>query len=96
VRTQIQRIESLLNVADVPQEVWIGTNSVADRVEWLTIRNKLNQNSSRNRHAIIETMADVLESALQTTCLGKELRKRAKKALVLAGRVRAECGEKEK
>lgn len=32
---ELQRIKTLLDEAHVPREVWIGTDSTADRVEWV-------------------------------------------------------------
>lgn len=84
--SQLSRIEKELNAADVPKEVWIGTDSIADRVTWLITRNQLNQQNSRSRFKAMSELADLVEAALQTTSLGEDWRVKADEALVLAGR----------
>lgn len=84
---EIQRIEKELNDADIPREVWIGTDSTADRVTWLITRNKLNQQNSRSRFTAVNALADLVETVLaSTTFSNDEWRQKAKDALVLAGR----------
>ena len=81
----LKRIEQELNDANVPKEVWIGTDSTADRVTWLITRNKLNQQNSRSRHTALQNCAEVIEAALISTD-SPEWREAAKYALQLAGR----------
>jgi hypothetical protein len=85
VPNQIQRIEEELNAAHIPKEVWIGTDSTADRVTWLITRNKLNQQNSRSRHTALQNCAEVIEAALISTD-SPEWREAAEYALQLAGR----------
>lgn len=82
---EIDRIAEELNNADIPKEVWIGTDSTADRVTWLITRNKLNQQNSRSRFRAMNELADLVEAAL-TTGLDDDWRIKADEALVLAGR----------
>lgn len=46
---ELKRIEKELDEANVPREVWIGTDSTADRVTWLIGRNKLNEKAASDR-----------------------------------------------
>ncbi len=85
INTPLQRIESELNAANIPKEVWIGTDSVADRVTWLITRNQLNQQNSRSRHTALQQCAEVIEAALIST-QSPEWREAAEYALILAGR----------
>lgn len=77
---QLARIDRELNDSGVPQEVWIGTDSTADRVSWLIVRNKLNQQNSRARFKAIEELADVLEISSETLEAIRE------KVLIAAGK----------
>lgn len=79
---ELERIARELNDAAIPQEVWIGTDSTADRITWLITRNKLNQQNARLRHKTIEALADCLEAAMKGNLQLDE----AHSALVLAGR----------
>lgn len=56
MNSDLKRIEEELNEADIPKQVWIGTDSTADRVTWLITRNKLNQQNSRARHKMLERL----------------------------------------
>lgn len=85
--SEIKRIEHELNEADVPKEVWIGTDSTADRVTWLVTRNKLNQQNSRSRFKAMNELADLVETVLSSSTFNNEdWRQKAESALVLAGR----------
>ena len=79
---ELARIHYELNDAGVPEQVWIGTDSTADRVTWLIVRNKLNQQNSRSRLKAMNSLADIVEKLE----LDGHLRKEAETALVLAGR----------
>jgi hypothetical protein len=46
---ELNRIEKELDDARVPREVWIGTDSTADRVTWLINRNRLNRRAASER-----------------------------------------------
>jgi len=83
---ELRRIENELNEANVPEDVFIGTNSVADRVTWLITRNKLNQQNSRSRFKAMNELADLVEIALVPNGLNEDWRVKADEALVLAGR----------
>jgi hypothetical protein len=85
---ELKRIEKELDAADVPKEVWIGTDSTADRVTWLITRNQLNQQNSRSRFKAMNELADLVESALVATMsrLDDDWCIKADEALVLAGR----------
>lgn len=85
---ELKQIAKDLDTAHVPKEVWIGTDSTADRVAWLIIRNKLNQQNSHSRFKAMNELAELVEIALQigTKNLGENWRSRAYEALVLAGK----------
>lgn len=82
---EIDRIAKALDDADIPKEVWIGTDSTADRVTWLIIRNRLNQQNSRSRFKAMNVLADLVEAAL-TTGIDDNWRTNVDEALMLAGR----------
>jgi hypothetical protein len=82
---QLSRIERELNEAGIPEEVWIGTDSVADRVTWLIVRNKLNQQNSRSRFKAMNELAALVETAI-TYDVSDDWLTRADEALILAGR----------
>jgi hypothetical protein len=82
---QLERIERELDEANVPKEVWIGTDSTADRVTWLITRNELNQQNSRSRFKAMNELADLVETAI-TYDVSDDWLTRADEALVLAGR----------
>lgn len=81
----LERIEKELNAANVPEDVFIGTNSVADRVTWLITRNQLNQQNSRSRFKAMNELADLVETAI-TYDVSDDWLTKADEALVLAGR----------
>lgn len=83
--SEIDRIAKELDGADVPKEVWIGTDSTADRVTWLITHNKLNQQNSRSRFKAMNELADLVEAVLAGP-IDENWSVKADEALVLAGR----------
>lgn len=45
----LKKIEKLLDESHIPREVWIGTDSIVDRVEWLIKRNILVEERAKKR-----------------------------------------------
>lgn len=84
--TELERIEHQLDVANVPKEVWIGTDSTVDRVTWLITRNTLNQQNSRTRFKAMNELADLVQLALIGP-IDQNFRIKADEALVAAGRI---------
>lgn len=82
----IDVISRALDDAGIPKEVWIGTDSTADRVTWLITRNKLNEQNSRSRLKTVNKLADLIEILLETGSLDINWHIQASEALVLAGR----------
>ena len=80
---ELERIERELNDTGVPKEVWIGTDSTADRVTWLITRNKLNQQNSRSRFKAMNALANVVRAL---TIDDAALREEAEAALIPCGK----------
>jgi hypothetical protein len=49
VMDELNKIKRLLDEYFVPQDVWIGSNSTADRVEWALKRKKIKENQASIR-----------------------------------------------
>ena len=62
---QYNKIETLLDSDRVPQEVWIGTDSVADRVQWLITRKNHLDKSAKHRFEMIERLVFACNEALK-------------------------------
>lgn len=62
---QYNKIEQLLDDDRVPQEVWIGTDSVADRVQWLIARKNHLDKSAKHRFEMIEQLVFACNAALK-------------------------------
>lgn len=94
---QLARIERELDEAGISREVWIGTDSTADRVTWLITRNRLNQQNSRSRFTAMNALAELVETVLGMTVSNDDgWRSKAEEALVLAGRRAAQPNSKER
>ena len=62
---QYNKIEQLLDGDRVPQEVWIDTDSVADRVQWLITRKNLLDGRAKKRFEMIEHLVFACNEALK-------------------------------
>lgn len=64
-KNQLDRIEQLLNEHSIPKEVWIGTDSIADRVDWLIRNRRLYKKASESRLEMLDALVFAANEALK-------------------------------